>query len=231
MPGLCRRWMVFSCGKGAGMARGCDTSCVRVQSRIGGSRMARSDTETRTPEVFYLFVVETLNTGFEMYQPLVLQYGQQLDYFPCGLDCYARLSAVVILIRTAQSPSSWDRAGPRLNAYPSPGLLRMASLDPHAPCSSGALRSSRLTMGGETGTGRWLSRPAVQARWGWPRGGAGGERGHERGVGVGLVFKGMPLVEGTTKGGEGEGRRWTGGERRGRRGTGTGSFVLRLFVL
>ncbi|KAJ7880411.1 hypothetical protein B0H13DRAFT_949370 [Mycena leptocephala] len=35
--------------------------------------------------VFYLFDVETLNTGFDMaimYQPLVLQYGQQLDYFP-----------------------------------------------------------------------------------------------------------------------------------------------------
>ncbi|KAJ6586613.1 hypothetical protein B0H10DRAFT_2234356 [Mycena sp. CBHHK59/15] len=35
--------------------------------------------------VLYLFVLETLNTGFDMammYQPLILQYGEQLDYFP-----------------------------------------------------------------------------------------------------------------------------------------------------
>ncbi|KAJ6461380.1 hypothetical protein C8R45DRAFT_532599 [Mycena sanguinolenta] len=35
--------------------------------------------------VGYLFVLETLNTGFDMgmmYQPLILQYGQKLDYFP-----------------------------------------------------------------------------------------------------------------------------------------------------
>ncbi|KAF7335218.1 hypothetical protein MSAN_02355100 [Mycena sanguinolenta] len=37
--------------------------------------------------VGYLFVLETLNTGFDMgmmYQPLILEYGQQLDYFPTG---------------------------------------------------------------------------------------------------------------------------------------------------
>ncbi|KAF8144504.1 hypothetical protein K438DRAFT_2101834 [Mycena galopus ATCC 62051] len=35
--------------------------------------------------VTYLLVLETLNTGFDMqmtYQPLVLQHGQVLDYFP-----------------------------------------------------------------------------------------------------------------------------------------------------
>ncbi|KAF8209252.1 hypothetical protein K438DRAFT_260411 [Mycena galopus ATCC 62051] len=35
--------------------------------------------------VAYLFVLETLNTGFDMemmYQPLILQYGHVLDYFP-----------------------------------------------------------------------------------------------------------------------------------------------------
>ncbi|KAJ7627930.1 hypothetical protein DFH06DRAFT_1102828 [Mycena polygramma] len=35
--------------------------------------------------VLYLFVAETLNTGFDMammYQPLILEYGQRPDYFP-----------------------------------------------------------------------------------------------------------------------------------------------------
>ncbi|KAJ7880436.1 hypothetical protein B0H13DRAFT_2345657 [Mycena leptocephala] len=52
---------------------------VRIQSRIWPGRR---DTETRTPQVFYLFVVETLNTGFDvamMYQPLVLQYAGPLS--------------------------------------------------------------------------------------------------------------------------------------------------------
>ncbi|KAJ7817430.1 hypothetical protein B0H13DRAFT_1922929 [Mycena leptocephala] len=49
---------------------------VRARSELDLART--QDTETQTPQVFYLFVVETLNTGFNMvmmYQPLVLQSG------------------------------------------------------------------------------------------------------------------------------------------------------------
>jgi hypothetical protein len=54
-----------------------------VRARSESDLAGRRDTETRTPQVFYLFVVETLNMGFDMatmYQPLVLQYGVSLRF-------------------------------------------------------------------------------------------------------------------------------------------------------
>ncbi|KAJ7856893.1 hypothetical protein B0H13DRAFT_2575106 [Mycena leptocephala] len=101
----------------AGTAHGCDTSCVRVQSRIGGSRMGRKDTETRTPEVFYLCVVETLNTGFDMammYQLLVLQYGQQVDYLPRGAIPHRYASASASERILILHPASFHRPEPML---------------------------------------------------------------------------------------------------------------------
>jgi hypothetical protein len=65
---------------------------VRVQNRIW---LGRGDTETRTPLLFYLFVVETLNAGSDMAmmdQPLVLQYG--VCFFAFSLtDCLMRTQA------------------------------------------------------------------------------------------------------------------------------------------
>ncbi|KAJ7855690.1 hypothetical protein B0H13DRAFT_2577354 [Mycena leptocephala] len=58
---------------------------VRVQSRMDRIWPGRRDTETRTPQMFYLFAVETLNMGFGMammYQSLCCS--QQLDYFRRG---------------------------------------------------------------------------------------------------------------------------------------------------
>ncbi|KAJ7473493.1 hypothetical protein FB451DRAFT_292990 [Mycena latifolia] len=50
--------------------------------------------------VLYLFVLETLNTGFDMammYQPLILQYGQKLDYFPV---VFVTEPLIVVLVST-----------------------------------------------------------------------------------------------------------------------------------
>ncbi|KAJ6562261.1 hypothetical protein B0H19DRAFT_1143989 [Mycena capillaripes] len=50
--------------------------------------------------VLYLFVLETLNTGFDMammYQPLILDYGQKLDYFP---KVFPTEPLIVVLVST-----------------------------------------------------------------------------------------------------------------------------------
>jgi hypothetical protein len=90
--------MVFSCGKGAGAhapsnvlrRRGIDDAMQGW--RVGAILRPHSESDlagaqgydTRTPQVFYLFVVETLNMGFDvamMDQLLVMQYGASLPAF------------------------------------------------------------------------------------------------------------------------------------------------------
>ncbi|KAJ7823112.1 hypothetical protein B0H13DRAFT_2376249 [Mycena leptocephala] len=194
----------------AGTAHGCDTLCARVQTRIWPGRR---DTETRTPQVFYLFVVETLKTGFGM------AMGQRLDYFP----------RIFLTDTLTTSRCSWCVPSPPPPSHSLPSssrrpsdLLRIAHPDAHAhdlhPVLIGCFALVAFAMemkGGETGagtgtgtgTGRWLSQPAAGLlceRVGGGGGGAGGARGHERGVGVGLVFEDM------TRGGEDEGGRGRG---------------------
>ncbi|KAJ7837635.1 hypothetical protein B0H13DRAFT_1912413 [Mycena leptocephala] len=142
---------------------------VRARSESDGAQ----DTETRTPQVFYLFVVETLNTGFDMammYQLLVLQYGQQLDYFP-------REPIFVVL------PLSVSFSAP-LSPHPHP----IPSRDTHYVLRGETVQRWRgggdyEQQGRGDGDGRASTGAGsvVRARWGWRRDGEGGERGHGRG--------------------------------------------------
>ncbi|KAJ7837633.1 hypothetical protein B0H13DRAFT_2677828 [Mycena leptocephala] len=96
--------------------------------------------------VFYLFVVGTL-MGFEMammYQPLVLQYGQQVGYFPrvflTGTLAIVRVCAVLIL-----NPESFHRSRARgRGASPLRLLLRPSFplLRTHTDIRTPARRSS-----------------------------------------------------------------------------------------
>ncbi|KAF8144485.1 hypothetical protein K438DRAFT_1992740 [Mycena galopus ATCC 62051] len=58
---------------------------VFVWQKLTDRYIAGVDALPAVPQVAYLLVLESLNTGFDMqmmYQPLILQYGQVLDYFP-----------------------------------------------------------------------------------------------------------------------------------------------------
>ncbi|KAF8209247.1 hypothetical protein K438DRAFT_260296 [Mycena galopus ATCC 62051] len=78
----------------------------------------------------YFLVLETLNTGFDMqmmYQPLILQYGQVLDYI-----FFSPRRVLAIVARLAPHPRPPTAAQPLCVVLVStPALLRVAHLDPH----------------------------------------------------------------------------------------------------